>query len=66
MIAKLYSYRDKDLADITSGAVTDHLNWDLLDHLATAEDDAKANALNEYRYREFLDNYAAYRRRYHP
>lgn len=64
VIAKLYSHRDKDLADITTQKVLSDLDWDLLHHLATAEDEAFANALNEYRYKKFLDSYYEYERRY--
>lgn len=31
-----------------------------LEHLAMDEDEAKASALNEYRYAEFLDSYQTY------
>lgn len=37
---------------------------DLLEYLATAEDEAKASALNEFRYAEFLDSYRTYVRRW--
>ena len=66
IIAKLYSYRDTDMADITSPTVLKDIDWDLLHRLATAEDEARANALNEYRYREFLDKYSDYERNYRP
>ena len=35
-----------------------------LEYLATAEDEAKASALNEFRYAEFLDSYRTYVRRW--
>lgn len=66
IIAKLYSYRDTDMADITSPTVLKDIDWDLLHRLATAEDEARASALNEYRYREFLDKYSDYERNYRP
>ena len=66
VIAKLYSFRDKDQADITSPAVLEALDWERLHHLATAEDEAKLNAINEFRYREFLDSFCDYERRFRP
>ena len=66
VIAKLYSYRDSDLADISAPEVVKRIDWELLRHLATAEDEAKASALNEFRYREFLDKYYDYETRCRP
>lgn len=66
VIAKLYSYRDTDLSDISSPTIIEAIDWDLLEHLATAEDEARASALNDFRYREFLDRYREYVRRYRP
>ena len=66
VIAKLYSIRDTDSLDITSPNVVNHIDWDLLRQLATSEDEAKANALNETRYNEFLDSYYDYERKYRP
>ena len=66
IIAKLYSYRDTDISDITAPAVLKDIDWDLLHHLATSEDEAKASALNEYRYREFLEKYNEFERTYRP
>lgn len=66
IIAKLYSYRDTDMADITSPAILKAIDWDLLHRLATAEDEARASALNDYRYREFLDKFKEYERNYRP
>lgn len=39
---------------------------DLLERLATAEDEASASALNEFRYAEFLDTYKTYVERWRP
>ena len=66
IIAKLYLYRDTDMADITSPTVLKDIDWDLLHRLSTAEDEAQASALNEYRYREFLDKFNEYERYYRP
>ena len=66
VIAKLYSYRDTDISDITAPDILKRIDWDLLHHLATAEDEARASALNEYRYKEFLDKYNVFERTYRP
>lgn len=64
VIAKLYSHRDTDRMDITSPEVIDQLDWDLLHHLATADDEARSSALNERSYKEFLDGFCDYERRF--
>lgn len=66
VIAKLYSYRDKDYEDVCSPKVLQALDWDKLRFLATSDDEAKASALNEYRYGEFLSRFEEYERRYRP
>ena len=60
VIAKLYSGRATDIQDIIDPRVLREIDWDRLEHLATAEDEAKASALNETRYAEFLDSYRTY------
>ena len=64
VIAKLYSGRETDVHDIIDPRVLREIDWDRLEHLATAEDEAKASSLNEFRYAEFLDNYRTYVRRW--
>ena len=64
VIAKLYSGRETDVHDIIDPRVLREIDWERLEHLATAEDEAKASALNEFRYAEFLDNYRTYVRRW--
>lgn len=66
VIAKLYSHRDTDHMDITSPDVVNLLDWDLLHRLATADDEAKSSALNERSYKEFLDSFYDYERRFRP
>ncbi len=60
VIAKLYSGREKDKQDIMDASVVAAIDWDRLEHLATAEDEAQASSLNPFQYREFLDSYRAY------
>lgn len=60
VIAKLYSSRDTDRQDLLSENVLKNLDWDRLRHLALDEDEAKASALNENRYRDFLYDYQEY------
>jgi hypothetical protein len=64
VIAKLYSGRATDVQDIIDPNVLREIDWDRLEHLATAEDEAKASALNETRYKEFLDSYQTYKERW--
>ena len=65
VIAKLCSYRDTDRQDVISPEVIKALDWDLLEKLATDEDELKAN-ISDRGYSEFLYNYEEYVRRYHP
>lgn len=60
VIAKLYSGRATDIQDIIDPRVLKEINWERLEYLATAEEEAKASALNETRYKEFLDSYRTY------
>lgn len=63
IIAKLNSSRDTDRQDILSPTVLEQVDWDRLRHLALDDDEAKANALNENRYLDFLADYEEYVRR---
>ncbi len=60
VVAKLYSSRDTDRQDLLSENVIKNLDWDRLRHLALDENEAKASALNENRYRDFLYDYQEY------
>ena len=66
VIAKLYSPRDTDRQDLLSDNVLKNLDWDRLKHLALDEDEAKASALNERRYQDFLYDFREYVRSYGP
>lgn len=66
VIAKLYSGRATDMQDVIDPGVLKKLDWNQLDHLATAEDEAIASALNEFRYAEFLETYRSYVERWRP
>lgn len=66
VIAKLYSGRDKDMQDITDSRVLAAIDWERLEYLATAEEEAQASALNPFRYNEFLDSYESYVERWRP
>jgi len=66
VIAKLYSPRDTDRQDLISENVLKNLDWELLKHLALDENEAKASALNDRRYKDFLYDYEEYVRRYAP
>lgn len=60
----MYSGRATDIQDILDPRVLKQINWDRLEYLATAEDEAMASALNEFRYAEFLDSYRTNVRRW--
>ncbi len=66
VISKLCSNRDTDYADITSARVLEMIDWNLLHHLATAEDEIKSSCLNDQRYGEFLSAFKEYERKYRP
>ena len=42
------------------------LDWDLLEHLATDEDELKASILDDWRYRDFYIRYQEYVERWRP
>lgn len=65
VIAKLCSYRDTDRQDVINPEVIKALDWDLLEKLATDEDELKAN-ISDRGYSEFIYNYDEYVRRYRP
>lgn len=64
VVAKLYSMRPVDRQDIISPEVVSSVDWDRLAHLALSEDEARASALNERRYKDFLADYEEYVKRY--
>ena len=66
VIAKLYSGRATDKQDIIDPGVLAAIDWERLEYLATAEDEARASALNDFRYEEFLDSYREYVERWCP
>lgn len=66
VIAKLCSFCDTDKADVESEAVRNSLDWDLLEHLATDEDELRASILNDWRYRDFYIRYQEYVERWRP
>jgi len=66
VIAKLYSYRDTDLRDIENPEILKALNWELLEQLATDDNEAHASALNENNYAQFRYAYEKYVEEHHP
>jgi len=66
VIAKLYSIRPVDQGDVELDDIVNALDWDLLDRLATDEDEARASALNDRNYADFHANYIKYRKRFAP
>lgn len=66
VIAKLRSGRATDIQDIIDPKVLAAIDWKRLEQLATDEGEAKASALNPFRYEEFLDSYKTYVERWCP
>lgn len=66
VIAKLCSGRATDMQDIIDPKVLAAMDWKRLEYLATDEGEAKASALNPFRYEEFLDSYRTYVQRWCP
>jgi len=66
VIAKLFSYRYTDIADIESETVLKRLDWAKLYALVENDDEIKRNALNERCYQDFRYNYENYVRRCRP
>ena len=66
VIAKLYSYREVDRQDLVSDEVLRSIDWEKLRHLALDDGEAKASALNDSSYRNFLYDYKEYVRIYGP
>lgn len=61
--SKLYSQRPTDVTDVRRPEVLEALDWDLLAEVAA---DMEASRLNDRRYRQFLENYEAYRKEFGP
>lgn len=66
VIAKLYSARATDIHDVENEKVIEAIDWKLLEKLAVDEDEAKASALNDRCYANFMANYDDYVRRFRP
>ena len=64
VIAKLYADRPQDKQDVI--AVVPYVDWDALERYALNDDEAKASALNERNYNDFLFTYNEYVRRFRP
>ena len=64
VIAKLHSVRDTDIDDINNPDLIAKLDWELLDRLATADDELKASAMNDSQYNEFLYTYNDYKQKW--
>lgn len=66
VIAKLCSSRDTDRSDLTQETILNSIDWDLLEYLATNEDELLASILNDWRYADFKTNYDDYVGRFRP
>lgn len=66
VVAKLCSARDTDIQDIIDENVLKALDWEKLRGLIMNEDEARASALNPFRYGELKANYETYVERWGP
>lgn len=64
VIAKLCASRPQDKQDLEE--VVPYVNWDVLENLATNENELKSSIMNNDRYSEFRYFYEDYVRRYKP
>ena len=64
VIAKLCADRPQDKQDLI--AVAPFVDWKALETFALDENEAKASALNDRNYSDFLYTYSEYKRRFHP
>lgn len=64
IVMKLYAWRPNDVADLTSDIVLQTVDWDLLERLVYAKDEAIASCLCDRRYREMVATYEQYKSRY--
>jgi len=64
VISKLCGGRPTDLEDVAT--VANNIDWDLLEILATEEDELKANIMNDKDYFFFYENYKDYVGKYRP
>jgi len=62
VISKLCGGRKNDMEDVE--VVANKVDWDLLEKLATDEDELKANIMNDKDYFFFFENYKDYVRRF--
>ena len=66
VIAKLYSIRPVDQSDIQVDEILKRLDWDLLEKLALDKNEAKASALNDRNYADFIARYENFIGRFRP
>ena len=64
VVAKLCANRPPDQEDLE--AVAGIVNWEILEKLATSEDELKMNIMNDKDYFFFMENYNDYVRRFKP
>ena len=62
VIAKLCSNRPDDLTDVE--LIADKIDWRILEQLALDDGELKLNILNERRYKDFLESYNDFERKF--
>lgn len=64
VVMKLYAERPNDVQDIDGAVQSGRLDWDKLEHLVYGDNEAKASALSDKRYREMTEAYERLKARY--
>ena len=64
VIAKLCGSRDRDWEDLKE--VARHVNWDILEKLATDEDELRNIKMSDREYFFFIENYKDFRKEHQP
>ena len=54
---KLYADRPNDVQDVDGAVRAKRIDWNLLERLVYARDEAKASSLSEQRYRQMTEAY---------
>lgn len=62
VVMKLYGMRPPDIEDLRSPEVLDGIDWDILEMLVYDNNEARASAMSERRYREMADAFEEYKR----
>jgi len=66
IVTKLFSSAPEDYLDIIRPEVVEAIDWDILNHLATSEEEAAKDEADNKLFIEFFRKYYEYERKYRP